>query len=216
MSKASSPAPAPTTLFSSLNALVAGSSETEFTIPGIVLIHAPKSSFSACTTIGKPTTYFSITDISPDLTLLLRRAPTISKTDRHGNQKTVKAGIYLDRLPADIPRPKLIRVNTAGADVPAPVVATSATAAATRGREPGKKLMGATGEQTTKVEKGTEAPAGFAAAAERPKGFEIDMVPGAFVAVGGRGSRLKKRPARFDDGVVKVVEVKRRERSAGR
>lgn len=140
----------------------------------------------------------------------------MSKTDRHGNQKTVKAGIYLDRLPADIPRPKLIRVNAAGADVAAPVVATSATAAATRGRKPGKKLTGATGEQMTKVEKGTEAPAGFAAAAERPKGLEIDMVPGAFMAVGGRGSRLKKRPARFDDGVVEVVEVKRRERSAGR
>ncbi|KAL9580003.1 MAG: hypothetical protein Q9203_006477, partial [Teloschistes exilis] len=37
----------------------------------------------------------------------------------------------------------------------------------------------------------------------RPKGLEIDMVAGTFLApaAGGRGSRVRKRPARFEDGV---------------
>ncbi|KAI4205911.1 MAG: hypothetical protein LQ350_000096 [Teloschistes chrysophthalmus] len=39
----------------------------------------------------------------------------------------------------------------------------------------------------------------------RPKGLEIDMVAGTFLLAaaggGGRGSRVRKRPARFEDGV---------------
>ncbi|KAL9025557.1 MAG: hypothetical protein Q9196_005642 [Gyalolechia fulgens] len=238
MSKASSPASAPTTLVSSPHALVAESTEVEIKpphIPGIVVIQATQSSSpSAYTTKGTPTTYFSLTDISSDLKLLLRRAPTVSWTDRRGNRRTVKAGIYLDCLPADISRPKLTRVNAAEADVAAPVAATSATAAAMKGRKPGKKPAGATGEQATKTEKGTVeaapaalAPAGVATATnkpavmakapvKRPKGLEIDMVAGAFMAVGERGSRPKKRPARFDDGVEEGMEAKRRKESAGR
>lgn len=227
MSKASSPAPAPTTTFSLLTALVAESTEVDFHIRGLVLIQPfNSSSFSAYTTIGTPATYFSATDVSPDLKFLLRRAPTFLKTDRNGNQRIIKAGIYLDSLPADIPRPKLTRVKAAEAKVAAPVMVTSAIATATRGRKPGKKSAWATREKTTKKEKKTRELAPVApqdtqkpgvsvnGAGGRPKGLEINMMPGAFMPAGERGSRPKKRPARFDGEVEEAAEVKKRKGSA--
>ncbi|KAL8721316.1 MAG: hypothetical protein Q9225_001976 [Loekoesia sp. 1 TL-2023] len=222
------PKPASTTFFSPLIALVAKSPETDLPppgtrIPGIVLIQRSKSSFiRAYTTKLGPTAYFSVTDISPDLMHLLREAPIFP---RLGDQKRFKAGIYLDDLPDDIPRPKLTLVKAAEADFAAPVAATSATAPATRGRKPGRKAKGAVAA-TTKVMKekapaalapaGAPAPTAPAAATAptvRPKELEIDMVPGTFVAVGGRSNRPKKRPARFDDG-AEVVEVKKRKGGA--
>ncbi|KAL9594494.1 MAG: hypothetical protein Q9219_007007 [cf. Caloplaca sp. 3 TL-2023] len=236
MSQASSSSPATTTLFSLLTALVAVRPEQDYTptytsVPGVVLIESPNKSYSAYTTKDGPTTYFTATNLSPALILLLQEAPIVSWKKKAGRNdgsehKSYKAGVYLDDLPAGIPRPKLTRVKAVAEAVvtsAVPVTAADSTATVaveTKARKPGRKARELSRvpkkEEKTEAAPATLASASTAAATAtaamapttataRPKGLEIDMVEGTFAAVGGRGSRPKKRPARFDAGAEEVA-----------
>ncbi|KAI4145692.1 MAG: hypothetical protein L6R39_003729 [Caloplaca ligustica] len=136
------------------------------------------------------------------------------------------AAIDLDYLPPGVARPQLKLVRTAQVPAPrvvkvqkparktvAPVTKKTKTKKTTAPTETMRKAAPVTGRRTEVVTSLALAPArmptatagveaartaGKTAAAARPKGLEIDMVPGTFVAAGDRSSRLKKRPARYD------------------
>ncbi|KAI4127247.1 MAG: hypothetical protein LQ338_003290 [Usnochroma carphineum] len=174
-------------------------------MPGIILHRRSDSTLRAFTGT-KPRVYFTVTsDLSPELIELINKAPSFSWHDtlhwppsNPGKPRVVKAkgprftaGIDLDYLPAGVARPKLKRlkeakksnsgITTSNVAAAAPVFAQQTQVMTSAAPAPAASL-----------------PAISGAAAARPKGLEIDMLPGAFMALGERSSRPKKRPARYD------------------
>ncbi|KAL8701810.1 MAG: hypothetical protein Q9201_004700 [Fulgogasparrea decipioides] len=264
-------------------------------VPGIVISSNP--SLHAYTTTSSTKTSFTITNPSPALTNLLAKAPpSLSFSDHihyptnpRGRPRTApaqgkkrfKAGIYLDDLPANVPRPQLVQAAASPAAAPSrgrnrgrlakkgatakeekmirktrktkAATATAKTAAPPPPPAPSQEVTQATSpavgpatvptteptskksaeaaatatEKTTDKEKentakkpaaapsretNTELAISTAAQLVRPKGLEIDMLPGTFLAEGeGRGSRPRKRPARFED--TAEVETKKSKKS---
>ncbi|KAL8727799.1 MAG: hypothetical protein Q9181_005574 [Wetmoreana brouardii] len=206
--------------------------------PGVVISSHP-SLHAYTTTTNSTKISFTITNPSPALTDLLAKAPPALSFSDHihyptnprGRPRTIptqgktrfKAGIYLDDLPATVPRPQLIRADASPAAGPERGLApTTSAAAPTKEPTSGKSAEAAataaenkkmtTKKPTAPPAKGTNTEPATSTAA-RSKGLEIDMVPGTFMAEGeGRGSRPKKRPARFDDG----VEVEKKKKSSKR